>query len=34
MTGLLNQHPRTAISFTKQGRTDYAEFYREVVAQD
>lgn len=34
MTGLLNQHPRTAIEFTKNGRTDYAEFYREVVAQD
>ncbi|MCD8336368.1 MAG: aldolase catalytic domain-containing protein [Lachnospiraceae bacterium] len=34
MTGLLNQHPRTAIAFTKQGRKDYAEFYREVVAQD
>ncbi|MCD7744473.1 MAG: aldolase catalytic domain-containing protein [Lachnospiraceae bacterium] len=34
MTGLLNQHPRTAIAFTKAGRTDYAEFYREVVAQD
>lgn len=34
MTGLLNQHPRTAIQFTKEKRTDYAEFYREVVAQD
>lgn len=34
MTGLLNQHPRTAIQFSKDGRTDYAEFYREVVAQD
>ena len=34
MTGLLNQHPRTAIQFTKDKRTDYAEFYREVVAQD
>ncbi len=34
MTGILNQHPRTAIAFTKAGRTDYAEFYREVVAQD
>lgn len=34
MTGLLNQHPRTAIQFTKEGRSDYAEFYREVVAQD
>ncbi|MCD7767144.1 MAG: nucleoid-structuring protein H-NS, partial [Lachnospiraceae bacterium] len=34
MTGILNQHPRTAIAFTKAGRTDYTEFYREVVAQD
>ncbi len=34
MTGLLNQHPRTAIQFTKDKRTDYTEFYREVVAQD
>lgn len=34
MTGLLNQHPRTAIQFSKEGRTDYTEFYREVVAQD
>ena len=34
MTGLLNQHPRTAIQFTKEKRKDYAEFYREVVAQD
>lgn len=34
MTGQLNQHPRTAIEFTKQGRKDYCEFYKEVVAQD
>ncbi|MDE7031524.1 MAG: aldolase catalytic domain-containing protein, partial [Lachnospiraceae bacterium] len=34
MTGLLNQHPRAAIQFTKDGRKDYAEFYKEVVAQD
>ncbi len=34
MTGLLNQHPRTAISFTKEGRKDYAEFYKEIVAMD
>lgn len=34
MTGLLNQHPRAAIQFTKEGRDDYAEFYREIVAQD
>lgn len=34
MTGLLNQHPRTAIQFTKDQRKDYAEFYKEVVALD
>lgn len=34
MTGLLNQHPRTAIQFTKDNRKDYTEFYKEVVAQD
>lgn len=34
MTGILNQHPRTAIEFTKQKRKDYSEFYKEVVAQD
>lgn len=34
MTGILNQHPRAAIQFTKEGRTDYAEFYREIVALD
>lgn len=34
ITGLLNQHPRTAIQFTKEGRKDYFEFYREVVTQD
>ena len=34
MTGLLNQHPRAAIQFTKDGRTDYAEFYREIVTMD
>ncbi len=34
LTGLLNQHPRTAIAFTQEGRKDYAEFYKEVVAQD
>ena len=34
MTGLLNQHPRTAIQFTKEERKDYAEFYKEIIAQD
>ncbi|MBR4622893.1 MAG: aldolase catalytic domain-containing protein [Ruminococcus sp.] len=34
MTGILNQHPRSAISFTKEQRDDYAEFYKEIIAQD
>lgn len=34
ITGLLNQHPRAAIQFTKDGRDDYFEFYREVMTQD
>lgn len=34
MTGLLNQHPRSAIDFTNNGREDYVEFYKEIVAQD
>ncbi len=31
MTGLLNQHPRAAIQFTKDNRKDYAEFYNEIT---
>ncbi len=34
LTGLLNQHPRTAIKFTKDKRKDYSEFYKELVVQD
>ena len=34
MTGLLNQHPRAAIQFTNDKRTDYSEFYKEVIALD
>ncbi len=34
MTGLLNQHPRTAIAFTQEKRKDYSEFYKELVSQD
>ena len=34
MTGILNQHPRMAIQFTKENRKDYAEFYKEIVVQD
>lgn len=31
MTGLLNQHPRTAIQFTKDKRKDYSEFYKDLL---
>ncbi len=34
LTGILNQHPRTAIEFTKQQRTDYSEFYNEISSQE
>ncbi len=34
VTGILNQHPRTAIAFTKDKRTDYADFYNECQAQE
>lgn len=34
LTGILNQHPRTAIAYTKEQRKDITEFYKEVVAQD
>ena len=34
LTGVFNQHPRTAIQFTKDGRKDYAEYYKEITAQE
>ncbi len=34
LTGLLNQHPRTAIDFTNKKRTDYSEFYKEITTQE
>jgi 4-hydroxy 2-oxovalerate aldolase len=34
LTGVLNQHPRTAIAFTKENRKDYLEFYHEIIAND
>ncbi len=30
-TGLLNQHPRAAIAFTKEHRTDYVNFYKQLL---
>ncbi|MCD7918305.1 MAG: aldolase catalytic domain-containing protein [Clostridiales bacterium] len=34
LTGKLNQHPRSAIEAVKQGRTDYAEFYTELLENE
>ena len=34
LTGLFNQHPRTAIQFTKENRTDISEFYKEIISQE
>ncbi|MCQ2576030.1 MAG: aldolase catalytic domain-containing protein [Treponema sp.] len=34
LTGLFNQHPRSAIAFTKDGRTDYTELYKEIMGLD
>ena len=34
MTGILNQHPRTAIEFTKNKRKDYSNFFKEINAQE
>ena len=33
-TGLLNQHPRTAIAFTNEKRKDYSKFLHELMALD
>ncbi len=34
ITGILNQHPRTAIAFTKDKRSDFAAFYNEMIGQE
>lgn len=34
VTGLLNQHPRTAIEFTKNNRKDYAKYYTDMIGMD
>lgn len=34
LTGLLNQHPRSAIQFAKEGRNDYGEFFKKLVEND
>ncbi len=34
MTGILNCHPRSAIKFTHDKRTDYKNFYHEILEMD
>ncbi|MBQ5472282.1 MAG: aldolase catalytic domain-containing protein [Treponema sp.] len=34
LTGILNQHPRTAIQYTKEKRTDLSNYYKEITAQE
>ena len=34
LTGLLNQHPRTAIAYTGADRKDITEYYKELTAQE
>lgn len=31
LTGIVNQHPKTAIQFSKEGRKDYNDFYLELL---
>lgn len=33
LTGILNQHPRGAIAYTKENRTDLSNFYKEITAE-
>lgn len=34
LTGLLNQHPSSAIEFTRADRKDYAKFYHEILDKE
>ena len=34
LTGMLNRHPGSAIRFVDEGRTDYAEFFNELLEQE
>lgn len=34
LTGLYNQHPRTAIAYTKDKRKDITEYFKELTAQE
>ncbi len=31
ITGITNSHPKDAIRFTNEGRTDYSDFYRDIL---
>ena len=31
LTGILNSHPSSAIKFIKEGRSDYDNFYHELL---
>ena len=31
LTGQLNRHPRAAMAFTAEDRTDYSEFYKSLL---
>ena len=31
LTGRLNQHPSSAIDYIKEGKTDYTEFYTDLL---
>jgi 4-hydroxy 2-oxovalerate aldolase len=31
LTGRLNQHPSAAIDYTREGRSDYADFYTDLL---
>ena len=34
LSGLFNQHPRDAIRYTSENRTDLTNFYKEMISQD
>ena len=34
LTGVMNQHPRSAIAFTNEKKTDYTGFYNMISGRD
>ena len=34
LTGQFNQHPRTAIAYTKENRKDITEYFKELTSQE